>query len=186
MSKYIAAILVVPAAIAFADSFGSTPTADDPPAQREAHSAQALRTKTDLARGMRWELEWGGVVVRDLATGKTLRHIPLPGATFAGARDSSLPDLLLGRTGAAFVSSNVQPRIWRISPARFEVELFDIALDSDEGKDFGFDNLAWETDEKVLRATNAPGGIAWRIELHSATASRAAAAGAAKGIALQR
>ena len=176
MSKYIAAFFVVPAAIAFAGSLGSTYEVQDSPQLREERDAQALRTKIDLARGIRWEMHWDGVVARDLATGKTLRQIRLPGATFAGARDSSFPDMLLGRTGAVFVSSNVQARLWRISPARFEVEVYDIALDSDEGKDFGFDNLAWEADERVLRATSAPGGTPWRIEVRSATGSRALAA----------
>ena len=177
MSKYIAAFLVVPAAIAFAGSFSSTLEADESPGPRVEHSTQALRTKIDLARGLRWELEWSGVVVRDLATGRTIRQVHLPGATFAGARDSSFPDMVVGRTGAVFVSSNVQPRLWRISPARFEVEVYDIRLDSEQGKDFGFDNLAWEADERVLRATSAPGGSAWRIELLSATASRTVASG---------
>ena len=70
------------------------------------------------------------------------------------------------------VSSNAQPTLWRISPARFEIERHDIELDSDNDKDFGFTGLAWGADEKTLYAVSATMGTLWRINLDSAKATR--------------
>ena len=80
--------------------------------------------------------------------------------------------MLLSRSGALIVSSNAQPSLWRISPSRFEVERYDIEVDSDRDKDFGFTGLTWGTDEKVLYAVGTPTGTLWRIDLVSARASK--------------
>lgn len=172
MSKYLAAILIVPAAIALADSIPHETPLPAPVVQREATAEPALRVKLDLARGTRWELRWDGVSAYDMASGVLVRHVLLPGATFAAARDSCLPDILLSRSGALMVSSNVQPRLWRISPARFEVEVYDIALASDGDKDIGFGNLEWSRNESVLLAVSSPAGAPWRIDLVQATAEK--------------
>jgi len=68
------------------------------------------------------------------------------------------------------VSSNAQPRLWRVSPARFEVEVFDLALAGDDDKDFGFGYLAWGPGEGTLQAVSSPMGEAWRLDLATATA----------------
>ena len=121
MSKSIAAILVVPAAIALAGALAPEAQSGEAPQPRAVVSAQPVRALMDLARGRRWELEWGAVSVYDAASDELLRRVQLPGATFAAARDSCPPDIVLSRNGALVVSSNAQPRFWRISPERFEV-----------------------------------------------------------------
>ena len=174
MSKHLAvAILIVPVAFALAGSF--QPETFEPPVAVLHEEGQPLAIALDLSRGRRWEMRWDEIIARDIASGEVERRIRLPGATLAGARDSSLPGMVLGRSGALYVSSNVQPRLWRVSPSRFEVEIYDIELAQDTGKDVGFADLAWEANESTLRAKGAPEGTAWRIELHSATASRLAA-----------
>src|SRR5258706_11579012 len=133
---------------------------------------QTLRVKSDLSRGRRWELDWGVASAYDTASEQLIRRVRLPGANFSAARESCLPDMLLSRSGALIVSSNTLPSLWRISPSRFEVERYDIEVDGDKDKDFGFTGLAWGTDEKVLYAVGEPTGSLWRIDLVSAKASK--------------
>ena len=71
----------------------------------------------------------------DTATGERIRVVRLSGANLSGAPETCVPDMLVSRTGALIVSSNAQPSLWRISPSHFEVERFDIELDSDRDKD---------------------------------------------------
>ncbi len=172
MSKYLAAILIVPAAITLTGAVAPPSIHPGPPAPREVAAEKPLAVKLDLARGRRWELGGGHVLAYDMASGELLRRISLPGGIVSGSRDSCLPDMIVGRSGALIVSSNARARLWRISPARYEVEIFDLALDRDEDKDLGFGNLAWESNETILSATSSPMGTPWRIDLAAAKASR--------------
>lgn len=146
----------------------------EPSASVDAGAYRALRVKEDLARGTRWQLGWGAAYVYDVASERLVRRIALSGASFAGAREACLPDMLLSRTGALIVSSNAQPVLWRISPERYELERFEIALDSDHDQDFGFSGLAWGTDERVLYAVSAAPGTLWRIDLDASKATKIA------------
>ena len=105
----------------------------------------------------------------------------MPGAVFAGDRDSCPPDMLLSRSGAVIVSSNAHPRLWRISPAHFEVEVYDLALGSDNDKDIGFGDLEWGRSESVLLASASPAGAPWRIDLGTGVATKLATSVAARG-----
>jgi len=170
MSKSLFATLIISAAIAMHGCISLRESVAEPPvsAGETAHAAHAaLRVRADLARGRRWELGWGEASVYDTASGELVRTIQLPGATMSGAHDSCLPDMLLDRSGALIVSSNVQPRLWRISPSRLEVEVYDIELDSDTGKDVGFTRLAWGVDQHVLHAVSASTGALWSIDMAS-------------------
>jgi hypothetical protein len=172
MSKlHVAAFLVIPAALAIAGSFEYPETPDEPALTREA-SSQTLRVKLDLARGRRWELGWDGLFAYDIASGELARKVTLPGATFAGDRDSAYPDMILSRSGAVIVSSNIEPRLWRVSPARFEVEVYDVETGDDAEIDFGFTQLAWVADERILQAKATPIGSEWIIDLGTGTATR--------------
>ena len=172
MSKSHAVIVIIAAGITLAGCLESRDPIAEPSASTEETVRQALRVKADLARGRRWELDWGVASAYDTASGQLIRRIRLPGANFSVARESCLPDMLLSRSGALIVSSNAQPSLWRISPSRFEVERYDIELDSDNDKDFGFTGLAWGADENVLFAVSATTGTLWRIDLVSAKASK--------------
>ena len=172
MSKSLAAIFIIPAAIILAGCFESEGPLAEPSSAGEETVRPALRVRADLARGRRWELAWGAASAYDTASEQLVRTVPLPGASLSAARETCLPDMLLSRTGALIVSSNAQPSLWRISPSRFEVERFDIEVDSDQDKDFGFTGLAWGTDEMVLYAVSATMGTLWRIDLTSGKASK--------------
>jgi hypothetical protein len=175
MSKSIAAILVVPAAIALAGALAPEAQSGEAPQPRAVVSAQPVRALMDLARGRRWELEWGAVSVYDAASDELLRRVQLPGATFAAARDSCPPDIVLSRNGALVVSSNAQPRFWRISPERFEVEVYDITANAEDDKDFGFIGLGWIDGENILQAASSATHTAWRIDLRAGAAVKLAA-----------
>ena len=132
----------------------------------------ALRSTIDPARGLRWELHWGRVAAYDLATNRPLRSIDLPGAVLSGAAESGLPDMVLDRSGALIVSSNITPRIWRISPARFETEVYDIEVEGLGDRDMGFTTLLWGPNLRDLYGTSAPAAGVWRIELEAGKATR--------------
>jgi hypothetical protein len=83
--------------------------------------------------------------------------------------------MLLARSGALIVSSNVEARLWRISPARFEVEIYELELASDQDRDFGFHALAWGANEAILYARSSPEGSDWKIDLRAGRAERIAA-----------
>ena len=169
MAKSLAAIFLIPAAITLA---GCLNAVGEPPVPAEEALRPALRVQTDRARGMRWELGWGSASAYDTASGQLLDRIRLPGATLSNAQGACVPDMVLSRSGALIVSSNVQPMLWRISPARFEVERYDIEVDADQDKDFGFSGLAWSADEKELYAVSSTTGTLWRIDLASSKASK--------------
>ncbi len=174
MWKCRAAAEVIVAAIVLAGCSEPRAPVAEPSDPIDAGAYQALRVKVDLARGTRWQLGWGAAYVYDVASESFIRRVPLSGAFFAGARETCLPDMVLRRSGALIVSSNAQPVLWRISPARYEVERFEIALDSDKDRDFGFSGLAWDAQERVLFAVSAVTGTLWRVDLDAATASKVA------------
>ena len=134
-------------------------------ADAAAEPLAALRSTVDLARGVRWELHWGRVAAYDLATNRPIRAVDLPGAVLSGATGSGLPDMVLDRTGALIVSSNITTRLWRISPARFETEVYDIEAEGLGERDIGFNSLLWGRNGRELYAVAAPAGGLWRIDL---------------------
>jgi len=174
MSKCQAAVVVlIAAAIAFTGcSETQAPIAEPSSLREDTAAADALRVKTDLARGRRWELRWGAVSAYDVASGQLVRRVPLPRASFAGTGLTCRPDMVMNRFGGLIVSSDAQPTLWRVSPSHFEIERFDIVVDSDREKDFGFSALAWSADERVLYAASAATGTLWRIDLESGTAAK--------------
>ena len=167
MSKSHAAILILSAIVTLAACVESREPVAEFLAKAEEAASPMLRVREDLARGTRWELAWGTVYVYDIATGQLIRSVSLQGANLSASRDTRLPDMLLSRSGAMIVSSNAQPSLWRISPERFDVE-----VDRDHDKDFGFSDLAWSADGRELHAVSAATGSAWRIDLARGKATK--------------
>lgn len=173
MSKCQPAVLLIVAAIAFAGcSETQAPRAEPSFPREDTARHDAFRVKEDLARGRRWELGWGAVSAYDVASGQLVRRVPLPRASFAGTDLTCRPDMVMNRFGGLVVSSDAQPALWRVSPSHFEIERFDIVVDSDKDKDFGFSGLAWSADEKILYAVSGAMGTLWRIDLESETARK--------------
>ncbi len=131
----------------------------------------AVRVKSDPVHAMRWELGWGDVFAYDEARG-FVRRISLADASFLGARGACRPGLDVSRTGAAIISSNAEPVLWRIDPDTFEVRRYDVTLNTDLDKDFGFSSVRWSPDERIVYAASAMMGTLWRIDLASKMATK--------------
>jgi len=162
MSKRHLAALVLPAVLALAGCAESHPPLAARDSAPERAAAPALRVKTDLARGVRWELRPGTVSAYDTATGQLIRAIALPES---GRPGSCAPDMILAANGAVIVSGNAEPVLWRISPARFELERLAIEPDRKLGSDVRFTGLAWRIDGRELLAASAATGTLWRVDL---------------------
>lgn len=89
----------------------------------------ALRIKRDTARGRLWVLSLrknNHVRVYDTVNKNLIREITLP--SWYVIEDSCMPDLILDRSGSAFISSNVQAKLWQIDADSFEVREREISL----------------------------------------------------------
>jgi hypothetical protein len=129
--------------------------------------------RTDLERNRLWVLEREAISLHDNTSGRRLRRIVLPDWIFVGKQYSCPPGLALDADGAAFVTSNVLPALWRIDPKRFEVTRLELALDSDTDKDVGFSGLAFAEDGTLLAAGSIAGSL-WRIDTGAASARKIA------------
>ena len=74
------------------------------------------------------------------------------------------PDLAVDAQGAVVVTSNVVPVVWRIDPTTAQVTRHELALDADEGKEFGFTNIRYARHQRAFFAFSATQGSLWRID----------------------
>ncbi len=132
---------------------------------------QVLRA--DAAGNRLWVLDQDALTVYDNTNGRRLRRVILPDWVLAGPRDSCPPGLALDASGAAFVSSNVLPVLWRVDPQRFQVTQIALELDADADKDVGFTSLSFSEDGALI-AAGATFGSAWRIDVGAGRASKVA------------
>jgi hypothetical protein len=127
--------------------------------------------RVDLAHNRRWVLREHALTVYDNLNGRRLRHIILPDWVVAGPRHGCAPDMVLDASGAALVSSNVLPVLWRVDPRRFQITRIALELESDTDKDVGFAGLSFSADG-VLIAAGATFPSLWRIDLQAARATK--------------
>jgi hypothetical protein len=133
--------------------------------------SQVVRMREDAQHNRLWLLDYEAVSVYDNTSGRLLRRIALPDWAAAGRQYSCPPDLVLDRSGTAFVSSNVLPVIWRIEGERFDVTRLELALDADQDKDFGFSSLAFARDGALVARSGMLNSL-WRIDLRASSAAR--------------
>jgi hypothetical protein len=122
---------------------------------------EALRIRSDAARSRQWVLTPDGVRVYDTPTKALIREIALP--RWSIARILCHPDMAIDRSGSAYVSSNIEPKLWRIDGDSFEVGVREIRLNEREQWDVGFGALAFSA-EGTLFATTYRGGTLWRVD----------------------
>ena len=108
-----------------------------------------------------WQLTRNGVVVQD--PGRTTR-VPLAEWIYAGPRFSCAPALAVGPNGEAVVTSDVVPTLWRVDPRTLAVTRHELKLESDNDKDVGFVDLAWEAKQGAYFAVSTADGALWRID----------------------
>lgn len=121
-----------------------------------------FRIRRDAARNRIWVLGLDHVRIYDGQSKLLIRRITLPGWTVA--RFACDPDMVLDNSGSAIVSSNVQPRLWRIDAGSFEVSEHLITLQGRERWDVGFGALAVGGDGMLLALTTVTEAL-WRIDL---------------------
>lgn len=134
----------------------------------ETGERDALRTRTDTARSRLWVLGVDDVRVYDTVKKTLIRRIVLQ--NWSVARFACMPDMALDRSGSAFISSNVQAKLWRIDADGFEVKQLEISLQERERWDIGFGALAFAADG-TLYALTSWAGLLWKIDVARANAS---------------
>lgn len=130
--------------------------------KHERSEQRALRVRLDAERRRLWILGVDRAYVYSAATGALVRRLDLP--NWPVAAFVCPPDLALDRAGAAFVSSNVEPRLVRIDPERFSMTEYALELISPRRWEIGFGGLAFGPDG-TLFASAAWTDTLWKIDL---------------------
>lgn len=128
----------------------------------------SLRFRTDAARNRLWALGVDDVRVYDAAKKQLIRKIVLP--NWSVARFICDPDMALDSSGSAYISSNVQAKLWRVDADSFEVKEHEISLRGREQWDTGFGALAFAADGALYALTSSAGSL-WKIDVAKASAS---------------
>ena len=126
-----------------------------------ALAAEPLRTIHDASRNRVWVLESDALYLHQ---GAQKQRYELPGWIYASEPYACSPDVAIDAQGAAVVSSNVVPVLWRVEPAKGQVTRHELALDADSDKDVGFSGLAYVPEQGVFFAVSATYGSLWRID----------------------
>jgi hypothetical protein len=152
------------------------------PRQTEAVATSAppapqARYQVDPARNRVWFLSHEGVFLFELSKPGRIA-LTLADWVWVGARYGCLPDLALGPSGEAVITSNVLPTLWRVDADTLAVSVHRLALDADGDKDVGFSGLVYSREHAAFFAASYSHGSLWRIDsrLESAQKVRLSAA----------
>ena len=126
-----------------------------------AFAGEPLRTVQDASRNRVWVLERDAIYLHE---GAQKKRFELPGWTYVTEAYACSPDVALDAQGAAVVTSNVVPVLWRVEPAKAQVTRHELTLDADADKDVGFTGLTYAADQGVFFAVSATYGSLWRID----------------------
>jgi hypothetical protein len=130
-------------------------------AAASALAGEPLRTVHDESRNRVWVLESDALYLHD---GAHKSRFELPGWIYAADAYACAPDVAIDAQGAAVVTSNVVPVLWRVEPAKAQVTRHELVLDADNDKDVGFSGLAYAPEQGVFYAVSATYGSLWRID----------------------
>ena len=134
-----------------------------------------FRIRRDAARNRIWLLGLDNVRVYDGQSKRLIRAIALP--SWSVVHSGCDPDMVLDASGSAIVSSNVQPRLWRIDAGSFEASEHPIILEGRERWEVGFRALAVNADGTLLALTSLSDTL-WSIDLGKGSAREFAPTGA--------
>ncbi|MEK6243100.1 MAG: hypothetical protein AABM33_01250 [Pseudomonadota bacterium] len=129
-----------------------------------AAAAENLRSQVDTARDRVWVLTRSGVQIYDLKSGLKTRDIALPDWIWAGEPYGCSPDLALGPTGDALISSDTLPTLWRVDGVTMRVSMHELVLDDERDKDVGFSGLAYSAEQGAFFGVSCSQGSLWRID----------------------
>ena len=149
----------------------AAPRAPDCGGARLGDDSNVVAIRTDEKRQRTWVLSAEGLYLHDSSGAVELRRFALPGWIHVIRSQACPPDMTIDDAGAVLVSSNIVPRLWRVTPSA--VEVTDLALEQpeDRGKDFGFTGLEL-MPRGLLRAKSAIGESRWTIDPVAGVASR--------------
>jgi hypothetical protein len=136
--------------------------------QHHPGGRSVLRVRADRERQRLWVLTLDNVYVYDTRELALIRRIRLP--EWFVADFMCAPDMIVDKSGTAFVSHNVQPRVVQIGGHDFEVKEHQLQLISGKQWEIGFGALAFGPDG-TLFALSALAGSLFRIDLGRATAT---------------
>ena len=129
-----------------------------------------LRIRIDAERQRIWVLDAAGLFAYDAASSRLIRRWSLDDTQHSNQH--CLPDMAVHPSGTVFISSAIQPKLWRIDGATLEASAREIAVNADQGKDFGFSALTFAGDDNTLYAGSAMTGALWKVDFARATATK--------------
>jgi hypothetical protein len=133
------------------------------PQTHAASAVPAIRYLADSARHRVWALTAEGASLHESASPDSV-DVPLPGWQWVGAHYACSPALALAADGAALVTSNIVPTVWRIDPVTLAVSVHPLELDADANKDIGFSALTYSPRHAAYFAVSDVHGSLWRID----------------------
>lgn len=163
-SKAVVVTAVLLAAVLFSALASAAPTVARSASTEALDDVTLLRTVHDSKRNQTWVLKRDGVYLHDAGTQALKARVELPGWIYARPGYACAPAIALDAQGAAVVSSNAVPTLWRIDPVTRAVSVHVPTLDADSGRDFGFSGLLYAADQGAFFATAASHGSLWRID----------------------
>jgi hypothetical protein len=125
-------------------------------------AADPIRYQPQPERARTWVLDLRGLFLDE--AGKPRRAVKLPEWQWAGEPYACAPDIAIGPSGEAVVTSNVMPVLWRIDPETLAVSVHRLQLDADTDKDVGFSGLVYSARDGAYIAVSELHGSLWRID----------------------
>jgi hypothetical protein len=166
-SLTIGAVLFVAALVGGCGESGAPPQQDFPRLLTLAPDETVLQARLDRAHDRMWVLRADRVEVYEHRTRRLLGRIALPGWSVGDLICG--PDIAFAASGAAYISHNVEPRIWQVDPGSLVITEHAIRLVGRENLDIGFGRLSVEADGSLLGVA-AVNGTRWKIDLASGNA----------------
>lgn len=160
-SAFLVSALIVP--VGGCDLGVASPRALDPAGNAAESPPPRARYGVDAARNRVWFLTRDGVSVYDVAKSERIL-VPLPSWLWVDTPYGRLPDLALGPSGEAVITSNVVPTLWRVDPETLVVSVHPLLLDSDTDKEVGFSGLVYSSEHEAFFAVSDVHGSLWRID----------------------
>jgi hypothetical protein len=126
-----------------------------------AATAEPLRTVHDASRNRVWVLDRDAIYLQE---GGQKTRFELAGWVYVTDSYACPPDVTVDPQGAAVVTSNVVPVVWRVEPSKAQVTRHELQLDADADKDVGFTGIAYSPDQAAFFAVSGTYGSLWRID----------------------
>src|SRR5687768_9288778 len=120
-----------------------------------------LRIRLDSERGRIWVLGSDRLYLYDSRDSRLVHEIAIDELSQHSSQHC-LPDMAVDRSGAVFLSSAMQPVLWRVDPVSFEVDKRKVHVDADQTMDFGFSAVVFD-DAETMYAASATSGALWRV-----------------------